>query len=272
MPKVTALTCPSCGAPLPSDSLTCEFCGARVEISADGARVVLVGIACPAYGFDNAPSRSFCGRCGTSLIQKRPNCDEANAIGLQYCGGCGLTLAEARRLTLEKRVQEAKQNGWQNPPTSAHVELCEKLKSPDETLMIFIKTGSNPKLRDDESGQRWTTAFVVTDQSFMFVEPAKMGLLRLVHDAIVRRIPFEEVKSLMVDVPKVELVISFEGGEGRVSLPIEKDQQRLQGSSYWSMVCHNAARGMIYYFKPFLPPRLQQGWQDGSLLAKLLRR
>jgi len=243
-----------------------------VEISADGARVVLVGIACPACGFDNAPSRSFCGRCGTSLIEKCPNCDEANAIGLQYCGGCGLTLAEARRLALEKRVQEAKQNRWQNPPTSAHVELYQKLKSPEETLIMCAKTGCNPKLRDDESGQRWATAFVVTDHSFMFVEPAKMGLLRLVHDAIVKRIPFEEVKSLTVDVPKAELVISFEGGEGRVSLPIEKGQRRLRGSSFWSMACRQAARGTIYYFHPFLPPRLQQEWQDRSPLAKLLRR
>lgn len=260
MPKVTALKCPSCGAPLPSDSLTCEFCRARVEISADGAKAILVGIACPACGFDNAPSRSFCGRCGANLIQKCPNCGEANAIGLQYCGGCGLTLAEAKRRALERRVQEAKQNAWQNPPTSTHVELYQKLKSPEETLIIFTKTGSNPNLRADESGRTWTTAFIVTDQSFMFVEPAKMGLLRLVHNAIARRIPFEEVQSLTVDVPKTELVISFEGGEGRVSLPIEKDHQRLRGSSYWSMACHQAARGMIYYFKPFLPLRLQQEW------------
>jgi ribosomal protein S27AE len=251
MPKVTVLNCPSCGAPLPTDSLKCDFCGARVEISDDRTKLVLAGIACPKCGWDNAASRLFCGKCGENLMQRCHNCGAPNPVGLHYCGGCGLDLGEARRLAVEKLEREAEQNGWYHPSRfdEPYVKCYEEIASPDETVIVFVGSSyRHATVEHSESGQKTRTGFVATDQSFIFLEPARWGLSGR-QPAVAQRVPFDEVESLTADAGDDALVIKFKGGQARVNL------HGLQPDT-----CLDRARGLIHYFKPFLPLRLQQGW------------
>lgn len=135
--------------------------------------------------------------------------------------------------------------------------MCEKLKLPEEILLIFVKDRHSvtADLLGEESGTTWTTAFVVTDMSFMFMEPKSPQ-----HPDVARRIPFEDVKSFTLDLPRAQLEIVWDGGKAWVGLPIRQDQMALRGTGDWAAVCISAARGMVYYFQPFLPLRLQQGW------------
>lgn len=256
VPKVTVLNCPRCGAPLPQDALNCDFCGARVEISADGTRVVLAGVACPHCGVDNAPTRLFCGRCGAELVQCCASCGQSNRLGLEYCGRCGLELGEARRLTAHKLRQEAMRNGLNH--VWGHVEeykaLYEQVAAPGETVIVFLaRRHRETTLQDNESGYASNTALVATDRSFIFVEPEGWRLRGGALPSIARRIPFEEVMCVKVDVAGEQLVIRFDGGEARLSL------RRLARD--WRITdCQEAAQRVVEHFKPFLPLRLQKGW------------
>lgn len=256
MPKVTVLNCPSCGAPLATDSSRCDFCGARVEISDDRTKVVLAGIACPVCGWENAATRLFCGKCGANLMQNCHNCGEPNPIGLQYCGGCGMELDQARKVTALKLRQEAMESRL-NSVTSGVAEykrLYERMAAPGETVIIFLAGERDEALITvKEYGRTMKTAFVATDRSFMFLERERRGLLGRGDEAVLRKIPFEMVQSLSVDASTEQLVIDFDGGQARVNLRIVAD--------HWARVGARALGGrIIHYIKPFLPLRLQQGW------------
>jgi hypothetical protein len=184
-------------------------------------------------------------------MEKCHKCGKPNPISLQYCGACGSDLGEARMQTLNRMVQRAKSKGWIDSPrgVSRHMQLLRTVASSDETLIV-LRTGSDRyvNLHDNVTGQRCKTAFVATDRSFIFVEPAKRGLLSS-QAAVAKRVPFDEVKSLTVDQRKNDLVINFEGGQARLNL-----QGLAPPNAY------QRARGIIEYFKPFLPLRLQQDW------------
>jgi hypothetical protein len=251
MPKVTLLNCPGCGAPLETGSSHCTYCHARVHVSEDGTRVVIAGMTCHDCGWDNAPDRLFCGKCGANLMQKCYKCGKANPIILQYCGACGSDLKEGRGEALDRMVQEAKAKRWIDSPgsVSRHMQLLRTVASPDETVIVF-RTGvqRHVDLHDNRSGETHRTAFVATDRSFVFVEPAGRDLLGS-RPAVAKRVPFDEVKSMVVDDRKDDLVINFEGGQARLSL-----------SGLEPLTAYERASGIVHYFKPFLPLRLQQDW------------
>jgi hypothetical protein len=251
MPEVVILNCPACGAPLQTGASHCSYCHARVQISADGTKVSIAGVVCQSCGWENAPDRLFCGQCGANLMEKCHKCGKPNPIALKFCGGCGSELSEARRQVVERMVQDAKSKGWIDSPRAAsrHLELARTVASPEETVIVLRTAGDRyVDLRDSVTGAKARTAFIATDRSFMFVQPAGRGLLGS-HPEVVKRVPFDKVKSLAVDERKDDLVINFEGGQARLSLnglprPTARDR----------------ASGIVHYFKPFLPIRLQADW------------
>jgi len=251
MPEVVLLNCPACGGPLETGASHCTYCHARVQISADGTRVFIAGVMCQGCGWENAPDRLFCGQCGANLMEKCHKCGKPNATALQYCGGCGSDLSEARRQVVDRMVQDAKSKGWIDSPKAAsrHLELVRTVALPGETIIVLRTWGDRlADLHDSLTGEKSRTAFVATDRSFIFVEPAGRGLLGS-HPEVVKRVPFDKVKSLAVDERKNDLIINFEGGEARLNL------QNLPAATP-----HERARGVVHYFRPFLPIRLQADW------------
>jgi hypothetical protein len=266
VPEVVLLNCPGCGAPLDTGASHCTYCGARVQISADGTRVFIAGMTCRACGWDNAADRLFCGQCGANLMERCHKCGRPNAISLQYCGGCGMERGEARRQALELRVQQAKDNGWVLSPEDVpeYTQLLQTVALPDETVIMFYRRKDfHVHLRDDHTGEEDHTAFVTTDRSFIFVSPVldrtytfESPVKGWPRPPVAKRVPFDEVKSLTVDQRKGDLVISYEGGQARFKLEFERSgNQQLD-----SLTMQEQARGTVYYFKPFLPLRLQQDW------------
>ena len=159
---------------------------------------------------------------------------------------------EARRQTVDQRVQEAKDNGWVLSPEDVpeHIQLLRTVALPDETVIMFYK--GFPRridLREDDTGEKHQTTFVATDHSFIFVSPGGRGLRRS-RPPMAKRVPFDEVKSVTVDQRKEDLVISFEGGQARLNM-----------SGLAPLTSYERASGIVHYFKPFLPLRLQQDWQ-----------
>lgn len=258
MAEVRLLNCPGCGAPLGTDASNCTYCGARVQISPDGTRVFIAGMACGACGWDNAPDRLFCGKCGANLMERCHKCGRPNPISLHYCGECGMERGEARRQAVEQSVQQAKDNGWVLWPedVAQYTELLETVALPDETVIMFYRRKAfHVDLWDDNTPGKDETAFVATDRSFMFVSPETRGLT-CTRPPVTKRVPFDEVKSLTVDRRKGYLVISFEGGQARFRLKYK----RTGNEALDSLTRQESARGIVYYFKPFLPLRLQQDW------------
>ena len=148
-------------------------------------------------------------------------------------------------------VEEAGEKGWIDAPggVAGHMQLLRTVASTDETVIVF-RSGvqRHVDLRDNSTGERSKTAFVATDRSFIFVEPGRRGLLGS-RPAVAKRVPFDEVKSMAVDGRKDDLVINFEGGQARLKL-----------SGLGPLTLHERASGIVHYFKPFLPLRLQQDW------------
>jgi hypothetical protein len=251
MTGVVLLNCPACGAPLESGASHCTYCHARVQISADGTRVSIAGVVCQSCGWENAPDRLFCGQCGANLMEKCHKCGKPNPIALKYCGRCGSDLAEARRQVVERMAEAARSKGWIDSlrAASQHLELAKTVASTEETVII-LRTGGDRYVQLDDSltGAKSKTAFIATDRSFMFVEPAGRGLLGS-RPEVVKRLPFDKVRSLAVDDRKDDLIIDFDGGQARLNL------QNLPAGT-----AHERAKGVVDYFKPFLPIRLQADW------------
>jgi hypothetical protein len=251
MPQVVVLNCPACGGPLETGASHCTYCHARVQISADGTRVSIAGVVCQGCGWENAPDRLFCGQCGANLMEKCHKCGKPNPMALKYCGGCGSDLSEARRQVVERMVQDAKSKGWIDSPgaVSRHLELVRTVALPEETIIVLRTWGDRlVDLQDSLTGEKSKTAFVVTDRSFIFAEPASRGFLGS-HPEVIKRVPFDEVTSLTVDEGKDDLVINFERGQAR--LPLRNLEP---------LTAHGRASGIVHYFKPFLPIRLQADW------------
>jgi len=238
MPKITALKCPSCSAPLGTDSRRCDYCGARVEISEDGTKVVLAGVACPECSLDNEPTQRFCGGCGAALVQACPSCGETNRLGFQYCGGCGLGLREARKQVAEKLRQQAIKNGLNSVKShlNDYMKLYTDVASPDETI-ILLRAGAWEEVELHEGGRPWSTGFMATDQSLYFLERSRRTVFGQRVEAVARRVPYEKIGSLTVDHSPGALIVDFESGWARVSL-------------HPSM--------LLDYIKPFLPLRIQR--------------
>ena len=167
-----------------------------------------------------------------------------------------MELREARKLIAQKLREEAMENGLNS--VWSHVReyeaLYQQLSSPGETVIVFLaRRRKETTLLEGESGAS-TTAFVATDRSFMFLEPERRRFLGSgVQRSVARRIPFEEVKSVTVDVAGAQLVIRFERGAAWVDL-------RRLGRDWYIADCHGVAERLVHHFKPFLPLRLQQGW------------
>lgn len=251
MPQVVLLNCPGCGAPLETGSSHCTYCHARVQISADGTRVFIAGMICQTCGWENAPDRLFRGQCGANLMEKCQKCGKPNPITLQYCGACGSDLDQARQQMVARMVQEAKKRGWIDPPggVSRETQLLRTVASPDETVIVFRSGGErHVDLSDHRSGETHRTAFVATDRSFVFVHAGGRGLLGS-RPPVVRKVPYTEVRSLAVDERRNDLVITFEGAEARLNL-----------GGLVPPTAYERARGIVHYFKPFLPLRLRGEW------------
>jgi len=251
MPEVVLLNCPGCGGPLDTGASHCTYCGARVHVSADGTRVFIAGMTCQDCGWENAADRLFCGKCGANLMEKCHKCGKANPITLQYCGACGSDVEEARAEIVARMVREAKDRGWVDSPRSVrgHMELFRSVAPLDETVIVFRKSPDRyVDLSDNRSAEKHKTAFVATDRSFIFVEPGSRGLLGT-RAPVAMRVPYTQVKSLTVDERADDLVISFEDGEARLKL-----------RALPALTPYERARGIVHYFEPFLPLRLQAGW------------
>lgn len=256
MSKVTMLNCPGCGAPLATDSSRCEFCRARVEISADKTKFVLAGIVCPECGSENAPERLFCGMCGSNLKQNCHNCGEANPLGVQYCGGCGMALHETREAAARKLRQKAIDKGLYKVTryVTAYEQLYDTVAEPGETIIIFRAGGRDEALiTESESGSARPSAFVATDRSFIFLDRKPRVFLGLSDERLAKRVPFEMVRSLTLQESSAHLLIDFDGGLARVNLPAIHGGPGMPGA-------REAAERIIHCIKPFLPVRLQQGW------------
>jgi hypothetical protein len=177
-------------------------------------------------------------------------CGQPNPISLRYCGSCGIELSEARRQAVDWMVQEAKSKGWIASPraVSRHMQLLQTVAPSEETVIVFGGGWLYVDLQDNRTGERYRTRFVATDRSFVFVEPAGWGLLGS-RPAVAKRVPFDQVKSMVVDDRKNDLVLNFEGGQAGLGL-----------SRFAGQTAYERASVIVHYFKPFLPLRLQQDW------------
>ena len=249
MPKITSVKCPNCSAPLGTDSNRCEYCGARVEISQDGTKVVLAGVQCPDCGLDNDPAQRFCGACGAALVQTCPSCNETNRVGFQYCGGCGLELREARKQVAAELRQQAIQNGLNRVKShlKEYQKLYDFLASPDEVIIVF-RTGGGDEVQLLEAGRTLSTGFVATDRGFLFLERSRGS-----QGATARRLPYEKAQSLTVDDSAQALILRFDGGEARLNL-------RSVAGHAGFLSPRQQASFVVQHFKPFLPLRMQYEW------------
>ena len=76
------VSCPKCGASVPSTSKFCLECGAKIEILKDNE------IICPSCGQKTAKGK-FCGECGAALARKCAKCDTEINGNPKFCPECG---------------------------------------------------------------------------------------------------------------------------------------------------------------------------------------
>lgn len=263
MPKVAVLSCPSCGGPLDEGRAKCAFCGARVHISADRTRAVLVGIACPTCAADNEPARRFCGDCGAALVEYCGNCREPNTVGVEFCGACGANLLEARRLAYQKAmdartaaVQKAaegakRQQRWLKPAEKEYRALYKELKSPGETAIVVLGGRAwHTMWHECDFGSGVQVVLVATDESFLVLGPPRAQFAGGSTPSVAMRVPFCDVVSMELDHDTKDLVITLQRGHVRARCQNATPGPRAE----WM------AKAMVRWFKPFLPHRLQQGW------------
>lgn len=112
------ITCPSCGASMPSEAAFCDQCGTRLPRREPGAPAADMGVRCQNCGTPAGPGQVYCEQCGASLapspaqapappasapapsasapaLQACPSCGAAIAPGERFCTSCGLQLAPA---------------------------------------------------------------------------------------------------------------------------------------------------------------------------------
>lgn len=105
------ITCPSCGASMPSEAAFCDQCGTRLPRREQGAPAADVGVRCQNCGTPAIAGQAYCEQCGASLapspaqapappapvpaLQTCPRCGAAIAPGERFCTSCGLPLASA---------------------------------------------------------------------------------------------------------------------------------------------------------------------------------
>src|SRR5262249_46855975 len=51
---------------------------------------------CPGCQSENPPGMSFCGKCGTPLVNRCPKCGFDTPPAFDFCGRCGSHLSEPR--------------------------------------------------------------------------------------------------------------------------------------------------------------------------------
>ena len=83
MVTVAAKRCLSCGAGLPSDSLTCSFCETAHIAQGNGLLC-----ACPACGAGNPLDAKHCGQCRAAVRAACPECTSFNPISTRFCHEC----------------------------------------------------------------------------------------------------------------------------------------------------------------------------------------
>ncbi|MCC7355057.1 MAG: zinc ribbon domain-containing protein [Anaerolineae bacterium] len=78
----------------------CGECGAHLELSPDGTRLLLVGQRCARCGQDNEAGLAFCGYCGERLNVQCRRCGSSNLAERDHCAVCGAPLAGMDELAL----------------------------------------------------------------------------------------------------------------------------------------------------------------------------
>ena len=254
---------PQLQRPLDNDSNTCEYCGARVEISEHGTKVVLAGVPCPECGLENDPDQRFCGSCGAALVEICPRCGEANRLGFRYCGACGSELPGPVILTAQDIRQVAIDN-LLNKGTSHDEEfrqLYSHLASPDEVVLLGSWYHEDPNIR---KAYTYSTNFMATDRCIYFLQPSTASPPEPRQESVARKVPYEKVRSLSVDQSRRLLIIEFDSEWTAVSL------QQIAGHKARSP--EETARMIVGFLKPLLPRSIQRQWRSGPGSAVLFRQ
>lgn len=84
-PQEQTVDCPQCGNKLPAGAKFCLECGTKIEVLDPNE------IICPSCG-EKTPKGKFCMKCGTSLVNKCPNCGSEVPQGGKFCLECGTKL------------------------------------------------------------------------------------------------------------------------------------------------------------------------------------
>jgi hypothetical protein len=262
MAKTTSVKCPNCSAPLDNDSITCEYCGARVEISEHGTKVVLAGVPCPECGLENDPDQRFCGSCDAALVDICPRCGEANRLGFRYCGACGSELPGPLILTAPDIRQAA--IGATLLREESHDEefrqLYGHLASPDETLILGSCYHEDPGI-----GKPYTYCknFMATDRCLYFQQPLLSSPPGPRQESVARRVPYENVRSLTLDESGRLLIIEFDSESAGLS-PVQ-----IAGHIHTPA---GPAHVIVGFLEPLLPRSIQRQWPSDPGRAVLFRQ
>ena len=83
--EASKISCPKCGAAIPTGSKFCLECGEKIEVIPDGM------IICPECG-NTVVKGKFCPECGHKFIITCPNCGKEIPNGAKFCLECGTKL------------------------------------------------------------------------------------------------------------------------------------------------------------------------------------
>lgn len=132
--KIETLTCPNCGASLPTDlspnqAVECSGCGTSLLMT---DLAVEQAISCPTCHTINPIERRFCAKCGDPLKELCILCHTPNSLDATYCRNCGAHMALAqtsRRQMMEdrRRLQQEREQLLQEKTLRQQAEKLQRL-------------------------------------------------------------------------------------------------------------------------------------------------
>lgn len=114
--------CTHCGAPRIAGLVACSFCDTAFPNAPSG-------IDCPKCHDDNAPGRTSCARCGTSLVRTCIFCGEGTILTATNCGRCNEAF-EGAELRKRQREDQARQQQMIGLAATGLTALASAAASP----------------------------------------------------------------------------------------------------------------------------------------------
>ena len=137
MSTVNPIGCPMCGSSdleeITWNRRKCNNCGTESLLSDDRVTLEIIGFQCPACGFNNARSVTFCAKCGAALVKVCAKCLSQVGIEHQFCSDCGGECATERNQLLDS-LRQGMAWGEKHEHALRYIETALRLHPADKEL------------------------------------------------------------------------------------------------------------------------------------------